>query len=92
VKLYFIYMDGCGACEQAKPELAKFQRRRAGRGLEVERINLLQAKWVNPWQPTATPTYVLEVPGRRRVRFEGMLKAEQLEQFVDKAEHLMGLR
>lgn len=89
MRLYFIHMQGCGACEAAKPELKKFQKRHPE--IEVQPIDLLEAKWVHPWQPGLTPTYVVEEPGRVRVRWEGMLKADQLEQLLDRAREMMGL-
>jgi thiol-disulfide isomerase/thioredoxin len=90
MRLYFIHMRGCGACEMAAPELAKFAK--AHPEIDIQRIDLLEAKWVHPWQPDATPTYVAESPGRVRVQWQGALKAEQVEQFIERAEEMMGLR
>lgn len=90
MRLYFIYMTGCGACEVAKPELEKFKK--AHPDIEVRPIDLLNAEWIHPWQPEATPTYVAEMPGRVRVQYQGMMKAAQVEQFIERAEEMMGLR
>ena len=35
--LYYIYMEGCGACERAKPHLARWERKHPGL-LRVHRI------------------------------------------------------
>lgn len=88
MKLYFIYMEGCPACDAAKPHLAKWEKK--ARGVEVVRLDLLTAKWVNPWQPQATPTYVLEIPGQQRVMHEGALEEHQIHAFIQKAAALMG--
>lgn len=90
MRLYFIFMQGCGACEVAKPELAKFAK--AHPDIDIQRIDLLNAKWVHPWQPSATPTYVAESPGRVRVQWQGALTAPEVEQFIERAEEMMGLR
>jgi thiol-disulfide isomerase/thioredoxin len=89
MRLYFIYATGCGACEIAKPELDKFEQKH--RGVDVKRIDLLEAKWVHPWQPEATPTYVVEEPGYARVQHAGALKADQIEQLIQRAHEMMGI-
>jgi hypothetical protein len=90
-RLYFLYMDGCPACEQAKPELAKFERSPAARGVEVVPVNLLKAKWTfKGWSPEATPTYVYEKIGFPRVRHEGGLTKERVVEFITKARGMVG--
>ena len=86
--LYYIYMDGCGACAQAKPHLARWEKKNPGL-LKVKRIDLLNSNWVHPWQPDGTPTYVLEVPGYRRVSHMGVLYEEQIPKFLMKAQQMM---
>lgn len=86
--LYYIYMEGCGACERAKPHLARWERKHPGL-LRVHRIDLLNSKWVHPWQPEGTPTYVLEIPGYRRVSHTGMLTEDEIPQFLMKAQQMM---
>jgi thiol-disulfide isomerase/thioredoxin len=90
MKLYFLFAEGCPACEEAKPELDKWEAK--SKDVRIHRIDLLEAKWVASWQPQATPTYVLEVPGRRRVMHEGMLSEKRLDEFVRRALSLMGVR
>lgn len=88
--LYFLYAEGCPACDEAKGPLASWERK--ARGVVVRRIDLLEAKWVASWQPEATPTYVLDVPGRRRVMHAGGLTEAQVDEFVRKALSLMGVK
>jgi thiol-disulfide isomerase/thioredoxin len=88
--LYFIHMPGCGACERAKPQLKKWQKMNPQ--IRVIPIDITTAKWVHPWQPEVTPTYVAEVPGRQRIQYQGMLTAEEIPKFIAKAERMMGLR
>lgn len=90
MKLYFLFAEGCPACDEAKPDLAAWEAK--SKGVRVYRIDLLEAKWIASWQPQATPTYVLEVPGRRRVMHEGALSEKKLDEFVRKALSLMGVR
>lgn len=90
MRLYFLYAEGCPACDEAKPHLASFEKK--ARGIEIRRVDLLEAKWTANWQPQATPTYVLEVPGKRRVMHEGGLSEKQVDEFVRKAIALMGVR
>jgi len=87
VRLYFIYMNGCGACEAAKPVLKKWEK--AHPEVQVIWVDLLTANWVHSWKPRATPTYVTELSGHRRVMFEGALDEQRLDQFVAKARQMM---
>ena len=89
MRLYFIFMEGCPACDEAKPHLAKWAKK--ARGIELVKIDLLTAKWVNPWQPKATPTYVLEIPGHQRVMHEGALTEPQIHTFVERARKMLGV-
>jgi hypothetical protein len=92
MRLYFLYMDGCPACETAKPELEKFRRSHAARGIEIVPLDLLKTKWTyTPWSPEATPTYVLEEIGHIRVQHVGGLSKERLTEFVQKAKSMMGV-
>ena len=36
MRLYFIYMEGCGACEMAKPDLAKFAKVVKAANIKIE--------------------------------------------------------
>jgi hypothetical protein len=89
-RLYYIFMDGCGACQMAKPELKKFER--AHPEVQVVPVNLLTVgdKWKHDWKPEATPTYVLEIPGHERTRYEGALMAKHIEQFIRKSKQMIG--
>jgi Glutaredoxin-like domain (DUF836) len=90
MRLYFIYMPGCGACEQAKPQLRKWQK--TDPTVQVIPIDITTAKWTHPWQPEVTPTYVAEVPGFQRIQYQGTLTAEEIPKFLDKARRMMGLK
>ena len=90
LRLYFIYMEGCPACMEAKPHLKRWESK--ARGVQVVRVDLMSANWVNAWQPEATPTYVVEMPGRPRVMHEGALTEAQIDQLVRKAQTMMGMR
>lgn len=89
MKLYFIYMNGCPACEEAKPQLGAWKKK--ARGVDLVMVDLMAAKWVNPWQPRVTPTYVMELPGHRRVMHEGALTEEQIDKFIRKAHAMLGV-
>lgn len=98
IRLYFIHMPGCGACQQAKPHLTRwkneYEKARLADprmpAIEVVPIDLTTAKWTHPWQPDLTPTYVLEVPGKRRVQHQGVLTKAEIPKFIEKASGLMG--
>jgi hypothetical protein len=93
MRLYFIHMEGCPACEAAKPELDAFQRTAAARGIEIVPVDLMKARWTfKAWSPSSTPTYVAEELGRPRIQYVGGLKKDQLAQFVAKAREMMGTR
>ena len=92
MRLYFLYMDGCPACESAKPELEKFRRSSSARGIEVVPVDLLKAKWTyKPWSPEATPTYVLEAIGYPRVQYIGALTKPKIEEFIRTAKATAGI-
>lgn len=92
MRLYFLYMEGCPACETAKPELEKFRRSSSARGIEVVPVDLLKAKWTyKPWSPEATPTYVLEKMGHPRVQYVGALTKTKLEEFIRVAKATAGI-
>lgn len=89
MRLYFLYAPGCPACEKAKKPLDAFERENPG--VQIVRVNLLEAKWTHPWSPEATPTYVLEVPGRERTRWEGTLSKAEIAQFINKSKQHLGI-
>lgn len=92
MRLYFFYMEGCPACDAAKPELEKFRRSPAARGIEVYPVDLLKAKWTyKPWSPEATPTYVLEKAGHPRVQYIGALTKPKIEEFIRTAKSIAGI-
>jgi hypothetical protein len=92
VRLYFLHMEGCPACEAAKPELERFRRSRMARGIEIVPLDLLKVKWTYPhWQAEATPTYVLEEIGFPRVQHVGGLTKERLDEFVQVAKNMTGM-
>lgn len=73
--LYFVYGRGCGACEEAEPELAAFIR--ANPTLMVVRLD---AHGPHPaglgLKIKATPTYVFRVGSEGIMREGGMTAAE----------------
>jgi hypothetical protein len=88
--LTFIYMDGCGACEAAKPELAAFKA--AHPEIAIRRIDLLKTPWPpGAWAPTATPTYLAEFGNRRPVGKVGAMRKAEIEQFMRIAAPKLGL-
>ena len=92
MRLYYLYMDGCGACAKGKPFLAKFEKRHPE--IQVMRVDMLTVgnRWRHSWKPEGTPTYVLEIPGHQRTRHEGWLTDAQIEQFLDKSKQMLGVR
>lgn len=90
MRLYFLYATGCPACDQAKRPLSAFEREHPE--IQIVRVDLLTAQWKHPWSPEATPTYVLEVPGKQRTQWIGTLKKEEIGQFIEKSKQIMGLR
>lgn len=88
--LYYIYMDGCGACEAAKPVLAEWERKHPG--VPVVRHNLLNDKWTAEWQVKATPTYVVAIPGHRPAMYEGALSENDISRFIEVAKKTVGAR
>jgi len=89
MRLYFLHMPGCGACESAMPHMRRWERKNPG--VQVVYVDLLKAKWTHPWSPEFTPTYVLEEPGRPRVQHPGKLTEAEIPLFVAKAKQIMGL-
>lgn len=90
IELHFIYADGCGACEAAKPLLKDFQRKHPL--VLVKRVDLLSTPWPQgAWAPKATPTYLAVAPGRQPVGYVGAMTVEQIEQFIRLAAPKMGL-
>ncbi len=91
MKLQYIYMQGCGACTAAKPELAKFKK--AHPEIEVTMLDTLNDKWNDTWEVQATPTYVLTFDQpHQRTRYEGALKASDIEKFIAKSKQVLGVR
>jgi thiol-disulfide isomerase/thioredoxin len=90
MRLYFLHMPGCHACESAMPHMKRWERKHPQ--IPVVYVDLLKVNWTNPWSPEVTPTYVVEEPGRQRVQYPGMLTEQQLDKFIAKAEQMMGIR
>lgn len=88
--LVFIHADGCGACELAKPELAKFRQRHPH--VLVQSIDLVHQPWrEGGWSPTATPTYLVRFANRQPVGHEGILDANQLVAFMRIGSERLGM-
>jgi hypothetical protein len=110
--LYFIFMPGCGACDQAKPELKKWLKQNPGavmvgtndvrsayqhlaanpNAVVITPVDITTAQWKHEWQPEVTPTYVIEVPRRQRIQYQGTLMAAEIPKFIAKAKQMMGFR
>lgn len=84
-RLYFIHATGCGACEEARPEVEAFAR--VHNGVRVIAVDLAVAEWkAKTWEPQMTPSYVLlDSEGRRRGMREGLLTEKELEVWVNQA-------
>ena len=90
-KMMFIYAEGCGACDEAKPHLARWMKRHPE--VQVVLFDAMNDRWMDPtWQISATPTYVLQFPGYQRVMWEGALKEKQIDQFILTAKNRLGIR
>lgn len=80
--LYFFYMTGCGACDEAKPELKKFME--AHPLIKVAPVDIAKVQWKSSvWQPAVTPTYGWLVPGQRLRVKQGMLTKDELSAWVN---------
>lgn len=90
MRLRFIFATGCPACDKAKKPLAEFER--AHPEVQISREDLLTTQWKESWEVTATPTYVLEVPGRVRTQWVGTLTKPEIEKFIEKSFAVMGIR
>lgn len=88
--LTFIYMDGCPACDSAKPLLKKWAK--ANRHVTVKWHNALTDKWNASWQIAATPTYVLAIPGQRETMYEGALSEADITRFIETSKQTLGVR
>lgn len=82
VKLFFFFMDGCGACAQAKPHLDEFARRHPE--VKVERKDVHRMRWPRSanWRPAYTPSYVIAVPGKPLHAYEHPMTLQQLEAWL----------
>ena len=77
ITLKFIYMDGCGACEAAKPHLRAWAARR--KDIRLIMHDALKDKWTETWEIKATPTYVLSIPGLPETMYEGSLSTNDID-------------
>jgi thiol-disulfide isomerase/thioredoxin len=84
----FIYMDGCPACDAAKPVLKKWAK--ANRHVAVKWHNALKDKWNAEWQIAATPTYVLAIPGFRETMYEGAMSENDITRFIEISKQSVG--
>jgi thiol-disulfide isomerase/thioredoxin len=90
-RIMFIFAEGCGACEEAKPHLARWMKRHPE--IPVVWFDVMKDAWTDPsWQINATPTYVVQFPGHQRVMWEGALKEKQIDQLLQTAKNRLGIR
>jgi thiol-disulfide isomerase/thioredoxin len=90
-RLMFIHAEGCGACEDAKPHLARWMKKHPE--VQVVMFDVVKDRWMDPtWQISATPTYVVMFPGHQRVMWEGALKEREIDQFLQSAKNRLGIR
>jgi thioredoxin-like negative regulator of GroEL len=83
IKLYFFHMPGCSACEEAAPHLKQFAR--ANKQIRVVKVDLSKVVLQEGrWQPEATPTYVLQRPGKEVNIFAGGMTMEELSAWINR--------
>lgn len=92
--LFFIYADGCPACEIAKPELDKW--RRAYPQIFVRYFDVTKPPnaggWpYGGWSPEATPTYLATFANRQPVGFTGAMTMAQISKFMRISSEKLGL-
>jgi hypothetical protein len=82
VKIIFFHMHGCGACAQAEPHLAAFEK--AHPEIQVDRRDVHRMRWPKNanWRPRFTPSYLIEIPGETPHAYEYPLTQAQLERWV----------
>lgn len=88
MRLYFLHVPGCHACESAMPPMRRWEKKHPD--VKVVYVDLTKANWTHPWSPEVTPTYVLEMPGYQRARHDGMLDEKQIDQWLGKAQQAIG--
>lgn len=89
--IMFIYAEGCGACEEAKPHLTRWMHKHPE--VKVIWFDAVNDMWTDrTWQINATPTYVVQFPGHQRVMWEGSLKEKQIDQLLQTAKNRLGIR
>jgi thiol-disulfide isomerase/thioredoxin len=87
----FFYMEGCPACEKAKPVLAKFEKKHKGR-IDVAKFDINHEKWaIKGWEVQATPTYLIQDVGSDHpgVFYQGAMNAAEMDKFLAKAMEAM---
>jgi hypothetical protein len=80
--LVFVHMPGCGACEEAMPELAKFE---SASGMLIMRIRAdgpLVERLLGRKRIKATPTYVFRRAGQGYTH-EGMMDAKAIAKWIE---------
>jgi thiol-disulfide isomerase/thioredoxin len=83
VRLLFMHMPGCPACEAATPALQEFAQQNPQ--ISVFKVDLSVAKWKNyaRWEPTKTPTYAVHIPTKLVAIKEGaMADTKELSTWV----------
>lgn len=91
LKLTFVHMTGCPACEKAKPHLRKWHAENA-QYVQLEEVDLVKDPWPHAWQPEVTPTYILSMRGKQPVQYQGMMTKAELPRFVASAYRVWGMR
>jgi thiol-disulfide isomerase/thioredoxin len=84
INLFFLYTPGCPACHASTPALIDFAR--TNPTVRVFKVDLSRVAWprYTRWEPRATPTYVVHVPGRKVAVREGAIeKRGELQKWVE---------
>lgn len=81
--LTFFFMEGCGACEQAKPELAAFAKAHEA-VIKVEYRDVHRMRWPRNanWRPRFTPSYLVKAADGQLHAYEYPLDQAQLRHWL----------
>jgi thiol-disulfide isomerase/thioredoxin len=81
LRVYFFTMSACPPCAQAGPVVDKF----LAAGYPIQKIDArLQPQWVQQFQVSSTPTYVMTIAGKEVGRYSGVLSTEQLQNWFQR--------
>ncbi|MDF2578149.1 MAG: thioredoxin [Chlamydiales bacterium] len=85
VTLVDFYADWCGPCKMIAPELEKLAQE-MGDQVKVAKLNVEEAPGVTAqFGVTSIPTLIVFKDGQKVDSHQGLMRTEQLKQFVSKA-------